>query len=73
MKDKINDVTITTPYITLGQLLKLVDLIGYGGEAKDFLASNIILVDDLEDNRRGRKLYEGSIVTIKNQKYRISK
>ena len=49
-------IQITTPYITLVQLLKLANVIGNGGEAKSFLATHEVLVNGEADNRRGRKL-----------------
>lgn len=52
-------------YITLGQFLKIVDLIGTGGEAKAFLAEADIRVNGERDNRRGRKLYPGDKVSVK--------
>ena len=45
---------ITTEYITLGQLLKIENIIQSGGEAKIFLATNKVLVNGEVDNRRGR-------------------
>ena len=65
-------IQITTEYITLGQFLKLADIISTGGEAKFFLASDaLILVNDEEDRRRGRKLRHGDIVQIDNQRFVI--
>ena len=55
-------IKITTPYITLGQLLKLASLIGNGGEAKAYLATHEVLVNGEPDARRGRKLYPGDVV-----------
>lgn len=48
--------------ITLGQLLKLLNLVGSGAEVKDFLASETVLVNGDPDNRRGRKLFAGDVV-----------
>jgi S4 domain protein YaaA len=50
-------VIIHTPFIQLGQLLKLVGAIGHGGEAKTYLASHSVLVNGELEARRGRKLY----------------
>ena len=59
-------IKITSEYITLGQFLKHVNLIGTGGEAKYFIQENTIFVnDDLED-RRGRKLYPSDRISIVN-------
>lgn len=65
-------IRITTEYITLGQFLKLADIISTGGEAKLFLASDaLILVNGEEDRRRGRKLRPNDVIEIDNQKFII--
>ncbi len=69
----MKEITLTKEYITLGQLLKIVDLINSGGEAKFFLqdSKNQITVDGILENRRGRKLYSGSVVKINDKEYKI--
>lgn len=67
------EIKITTDYITLGQLLKLASIIDHGGEAKLFLASNKVLVNGEEDNRRGRKLYPDYLVVIGSETFAITK
>ncbi|MBK4206395.1 S4 domain-containing protein YaaA [Bacillus licheniformis] len=57
-------VAIDTEMISLGQFLKLADVIQSGGMAKWFLSEYEVLVNDEPDNRRGRKLYVGDVVTI---------
>ncbi|HOO43792.1 MAG TPA: S4 domain-containing protein YaaA [Bacillota bacterium] len=64
-------ISIVTEYITLGQLLKLVNLIGSGGEAKIYLANNVVYVNGEKDTRRGRKIYPGDRVKFGNQEYLI--
>ena len=64
-------VKITTEYITLQQLLKIENIISSGGEAKYYLADNPVLVNNESENRRGRKLYPGYIIIIKNEKFEI--
>ncbi len=64
-------VTIKTPYITLGQLLKLLALIGSGGEAKIFLQFNEVYVNEILENRRGRKIYPDDVVKINSVDYQI--
>lgn len=53
------DVFITTEYIKLDQFLKFANLIGAGGEARFFIEDNIILVNDVPEDRRGK-----SFVTV---------
>ena len=58
------NITIQTEYITLGQFLKVADIISTGGQAKAFLAEAKILVNGQEDNRRGRKLYPDDQIEV---------
>ena len=67
----MEEILINTPYVTLGQFLKLADIIQSGGEAKLYLANNKVLINDEEDNRRGRKLKDGDIIKTKEITYRI--
>ena len=63
------EIHLKTPHITLGQLLKIADLVSSGGQARWFLEeyADDILVNGEHDNRRGRKLYPGDKVEIKDQ------
>lgn len=58
---------LSSDYITLGQLLKSIDLIGSGGEVREFLAHNEVTVDGVEESRRGRKLRPGDVVEVKDR------
>ena len=73
MIKKKTEITINTEYITLGQFLKLADIIQSGGEAKSFLAQNEVEIDGVSDNRRGRKLRGGEIIEILGQTYEIKR
>ncbi|MDD3171048.1 MAG: S4 domain-containing protein YaaA [Bacilli bacterium] len=66
-------ITIKTEYITLGQFLKFSGIIDNGGQTKSFLSSEKVLVNDEQEQRRGRKLYDGYIVTVLGKKYSIGK
>ncbi|QCT31884.1 MULTISPECIES: ribosome maturation protein RlbA [Bacillus amyloliquefaciens group] len=59
-----NPISIDTEMITLGQFLKLADVIQSGGMAKWFLSEHEVTVNNEPDNRRGRKLYVGDVVVI---------
>ena len=73
MIKKTTEIIINTEYITLGQFLKLADIIQSGGEAKLFLAQNEVEIDGISDNRRGRKLRGGEVIEILGQKYEIKR
>ena len=54
-------------HITLGQLLKAAGLVGTGGETKTFLAETAIRVNGEPEERRGRKLRPGDVVSVEGQ------
>lgn len=72
MNKKLIEIKLTSDYITLGQFLKYVGLVDTGGEAKQFLASEKTIINEIEDNRRGRKLYPGDEIKIKETAYKIN-
>ncbi|MED1471524.1 S4 domain-containing protein YaaA [Bacillus salipaludis] len=57
-------IEIDTEFITLGQFLKLADVIQTGGMAKWFLSEHQIIINGEQDQRRGRKLRLGDKVEI---------
>ena len=65
------EVKITSEYITLGQFIKYVGIIGNGAEAKVYLASHDTYINGELDTRRGRKIYPGDIVEINSKKYKV--
>ncbi|WP_283580839.1 S4 domain-containing protein YaaA [Ligilactobacillus aviarius] len=66
-------VNLKTPYITLGQLLKIADEISSGGQAKWYLSENNVKVNGEIDDRRGRKLYPDDKVELSNGKTYVMK
>ena len=69
----MKDVKIKTEYITLGQLIKFLSLVGSGGEVKFFLMENDILLNGEPELRRGKKIYPEDIIQINKESYRITK
>lgn len=59
------EIYIDSEYITLGQFLKMSDLIQSGGQAKYFLYENNVYVNNEKEFRRGKKLYINDIISIK--------
>ncbi len=51
-------------YITLQQLLKACDVVSSGGEAKIFLEETDIYVNGEPENRRGKKIRKGDVVSF---------
>ena len=50
--------------IRLGQLLKLVDAVPTGAQVKDVLLSGAVRVNGEPEDRRGRQLRRGDVVTV---------
>ena len=67
----MKDVKISTEFIRLGQLVKLLDLVDTGGQVTVYLLSNEILVNGVDEKRRGKKLYSNDVVTLDGEEYRI--
>ncbi|WP_053369045.1 S4 domain-containing protein YaaA [Bacillus sp. FJAT-27245] len=58
------EIKIDTEYITLGQFLKLAEVIQTGGMAKWFLGEHEVFINGEQDQRRGRKLAAGDKISI---------
>lgn len=67
-----NEVPIRGEMIRLGQLLKVAGLIDSGAEVKPFLAEREILVNGEPENRRGRQLHPGDVVTVGDDELRVT-
>jgi ribosome-associated protein len=50
--------------IRLGQLLKLVDAVPTGAQVKDVLLSGDVRVNGEPEDRRGRQLHRGDVISI---------
>ena len=73
MESKDIIIEIHTEYIELQQLLKILNLISSGGQAKQFLNEYDVLVDEIKETRRGRKIYNGMKVKVDKKTYLIKK
>ena len=60
-------------YIKLGQALKAAILVEDGVEAKLVIQDGLVKVNNEVDIRRGRKLYDGDVVSFDGQELRIEK
>ena len=57
--------------IRLGQLLKLAGVVDDGGEAKALLSSGDVLVNGEPEERRGRQLHPGDVVSAGPEELRL--
>ena len=60
-------------FIKLGQAIKAAGFVDSGVEAKEVIQEGLVLVNGEVDTRRGRKLYEGDVVSFENQTIKIEK
>ena len=67
----MRDIAIRGDMIRLGQLLKLADVVDSGGELKALLAETDVLVNGEVEDRRGRQLHPGDVVTVAGDDLRI--
>lgn len=58
------DYIIFDEFIKLGDLLKDLDIISSGGQAKYYLPENPVIVDGESEIRRGRKIYPNMVLII---------
>jgi ribosome-associated protein len=72
MRNAPEDVPVDGDMIRLGQFLKLANVVDTGGEIKDLLASGDVLVNGEVDERRGRQLHPGDIVTVGTAQLRVA-
>lgn len=67
----MDEITITTETIRLGQLLQLANLVDSGSDAKFLLAEGEVLVNGEVETRRGRQLRVGDVVELGEAEVRV--
>lgn len=60
-------------FIKLGQALKAANLVEDGVEAKYVIQDGEVLVNEEVDTRRGRKLYDGDVISFHGEEIKIVK
>jgi ribosome-associated protein len=65
------DVRIRGDMIRLGQLLKLAGVVDSGGEIHDLLAEEVVLVNGAPEQRRGRQLHAGDVISVSAEELQI--
>ena len=61
------EIKIRDEFIKLGQALKLAGVVEDGVEAKYAIQDGLVQVNGEVDQRRGRKVYEGDVITFEDQ------
>lgn len=66
-------IVIKDDSIKLGQLLKKIDVINTGGEAKQFIVNNVIKINGQKPIGRGSKVKPGDVLWINDDLYKVVK
>lgn len=67
----MKQVTITTEFIKLDQLMKFAEMVQSGGEAKMLIAQGLVLVNGEICTQRGKKIRQGDQVEFDGETYSI--
>ena len=65
------DIKLKDEFIKLGQALKLAGVVEDGVEAKYAIQDGLVQVNGEVDQRRGRKVYEGDVITFEDQEIKV--
>lgn len=68
----MSDITITTEFIKLQDLLKLANLVGTGGEAKIVIQNGDVSVNGEVCTMRGKKIRPGDKVAFDGKELTVS-
>lgn len=69
----MKEIKLREEFIKLGQALKAADLVQDGVEAKFVIQDGLVEVNGEVDTRRGRKLYDGDMVSFDGETIKIIK
>ena len=69
----MQEIKLTDEFIKLGQALKAAGLVGSGVDAKLVIQDGLVKVNGETEVQRGKKLYDGDMVTFEGETIRIVK
>ncbi|MET0812438.1 MAG: RNA-binding S4 domain-containing protein [Microbacterium sp.] len=67
----IEDVSIGSEGIRLGQFMKFAGILDSGGDVKEAIIDGFVTVNGEVDRRRGRQLQHGDVVTFESRSVRV--
>lgn len=65
------EIRIRDEFIKLGQVLKLAGVVEDGVEAKFVIQDGLVRVNGEVDERRGRKVYEGDVISFDGNEIKV--
>ncbi|MBR9945773.1 RNA-binding S4 domain-containing protein [Clostridiaceae bacterium Marseille-Q4145] len=69
----MQEIKLRDEFIKLGQALKAAGLVGSGVDAKLVIQDGLVKVNGETEVQRGKKLYDGDMVTFEGETIRIVK
>lgn len=69
----MREICIRDEFIKLGQALKLAGVVEDGVEAKYVIADGLVKVNGEVDVRRGRKVYEGDVISYDGNEIKVTR
>ena len=69
----MEEIVLRDDFIKLGQALKAAGLVESGVEAKIVIQNGEVMVNGVTETQRGKKLYDGDIVTFDRDEIKIVK
>lgn len=69
----MEEIKLREEYIKLGQALKAAGLVGSGVDAKFVIQDGLVKVNGETEYQRGKKLYDGDVVSYNGETIRIIK
>lgn len=67
------EITIRDEFIKLGQVLKLAGVVDDGVEAKHVIQEGLVKVNGETDQRRGRKVYAGDVISFQDEEIKVTR
>lgn len=67
------EIRIRDEFIKLGQALKLAGVVEDGGEAKFAIQDGLVKVNGETEERRGRKIYEGDVISFDGNEIKVTR
>jgi ribosome-associated protein len=71
--ENMQEIKLRDEFIKLGQALKAAGLVGSGVDAKLVIQDGLVKVNGETEVQRGKKLYDGDMVTFEGETIRIVK
>ena len=67
------EIKIRDEFIKLGQALKLAGVVEDGVEAKYAIQDGLVRVNGEVEERRGRKVYEGDVISFNGDEIKVTR